>query len=156
MAVAQKPVVAGNGQYTAPTIARAREHYEAGWKLSEITVLIERETGRRPHWRTVKAWVDPKWASRQRKRMRPVERRSQERRHGRRFREMSQDWKLARMRELHDRGLSFFGISVVASVWWGEVLSEDTVARRLRRKPRGRTYRKTSVVGANDNNEELR
>ena len=133
--------------YPAQLAVRAREHFEAGWKLSEIVRLIEREYGRRPNWRTVKSWVDPEWADRQKEKMRPVERRRRERHGERRPRtDLSDEFKLARMRDLRDRGISYHAIGQVAAVWWGEELNVEQVSSWLGRGERRRAYRKQAAA----------
>lgn len=135
--------MSASNHYDSKIVHRAQQHYAAGWKLSEITRLIEREYGRKPHWRTVKAWVSPEWHQKQRERMRAIERRSHSRRVGRKFREVSDEWKVARMQELYGRGVGLRAIGQVAAVWWDEELSESQVLRRLGIK-RGEVVRKIS------------
>jgi hypothetical protein len=129
-------------RYDSRIVARAREHAEAEWGVTEIQRLIEREFGRKPTWPTVAGWIDEEFAARRRRTIRRTNRAYVARKHGPRphVRKVSAEWKLDRMRELHEHGLSFEAIGKVAAVWWGESLSGEQVARRLRRLPAKRKY----------------
>jgi hypothetical protein len=152
----EKPVASGSGnarRYSMVVVARAREHVEGGWSSYKTSQLLEQEFGVRPHLTTVRTWTDEKYAKAFAKKNRRNSRRSHDRRVGRKaLTRVSAEWKLARMREMHDAQLSFEAIGVVAGLWWGEPLDAKTVARRLRRKPSKRPYHR-SVVSGNDNNE---
>ena len=111
--------------------------------------MIDREFGRRPSWHTVKGWVDASFAERRRRIIRQTNRMYRLRRDGRRpIRQVSDDWKLARMRELRERDLSFFAIGQVAAVWWGDELTDEAVSRILGAPDARRAYRKAGKVAA--------
>lgn len=138
-----------NEVYPGRVVARAREHFKAEWGVEEIRRLLEREFGRRPSWHTVKGWVDPRFAERRRTIIRKTNRAYRLRRDGRRpVRQVSDEWKLARMRELRDRDLSFLAIAQVAAVWWGDELTDEAVSRVLGATDARRAYRKAGKAAA--------
>jgi hypothetical protein len=120
------------GAYTSMTIARAREHHRAGWTIEEIRDLVAEELGRRPTWHTVRCWIDPGYAHRLRGRIRRAQRASRERKLGRKpIRNVTPEWEAGRVKELHDGGLAYDAIVVVARLWWGAKLTEHQVRGRL-------------------------
>lgn len=85
-----------------------------------------------PAWPTVKGWVDPAYRARRAAMCRQTQRRHVLRVHGTKpFRNVTPEWRLARIRELRGRRLSYRAIGQVAEVWWGELLSEDRVRQLL-------------------------
>lgn len=119
--------------YPAKAVMRARELHGAGWSISKITVLLEREFGRRPGRPTVRSWVDQEWAEHaRRRRLADPDKRLRWTPSPRT--NASPQWKLARMRELRERGLSYLAIAAVAEVWWGEATTGPTVRYRLERE----------------------
>ncbi|HEY4452342.1 MAG TPA: hypothetical protein VGN13_12205 [Solirubrobacteraceae bacterium] len=122
-------------RYTSKIIARASEHVAAGWTVARTIDLLESEFGSRPHATTVRLWTDEKYAKRHRAANRARSRRRWRETHPLApIQRTTGEWRLARMRQLRDAGLSHEAIGVVAGVWWGQELSGDTVARKLRQK----------------------
>jgi hypothetical protein len=138
----------GHGRrYSTAVVRRALEHVQAGWTAYRACKLLEQEFGVRPSLTTVRTWTDPAYAVSFAKKNQRNSRRSHDRRVGRKpLTRVSAEWKLARMRELHDAGLPLEAIGIVAGVWWGEPLHAETVSRRLRRKSGRRPYRKQKAV----------
>jgi hypothetical protein len=117
---------------------------EAGWVPHRAAALLARE-GIHVAPSTLARWSKP--SERQERAERARKRREWRAKHGRRtLTRVSDDWKLERMRELHDQRLSFEAIGRVAGVWWGEPLSEVQVAKRLRRKPTRRKYERRKAA----------
>lgn len=116
--------------YASSAPARAQELFKVGWTVEKIRHLLFEEIGRRPSWVTVKGWVDPSWEARRREDVRAWQWDARFRSVVRRER-VSEEGKLARMRELRSRGLSMRAIGQVAGCWWGEDLSGDQVRARL-------------------------
>ena len=124
-------------RYPSSAVVRAIELRAAGWSFRRIASLIERETGYRPAATTVQLWCSPHAYQ---ERLRNTRRRCDARRKALQHKPLvrtTAEWRLERMRELRDRGLSFAAIGQVAAVWWGEELSEIRVAKRLKN---GRIY----------------
>lgn len=111
-------------RYPAKVMARAVEHREAGWPCPKVCELLEREFGVRPSDAQVWRWTNSR-------RVEALRQREYSRR-SRTTRPASEGYRLARMRELRDAGLSFRSGGVVAGVWWGEALGEDQVRARLK------------------------
>jgi hypothetical protein len=129
----QAPTVEENANYPGDVVASARRHFAAEWTIEEIRGLVEKDCGRRPSWHTVKCWVDPEFAERRRKAIRHTNRDWRLRRDGLRpLRQVSEEWRLARMLEMRSYGMPFKWVALVARLWWGEEVSEDIVERRLR------------------------
>lgn len=119
-------------RYSAKVAVRARELRAAGWQITRIQDFLEAEHGVRPSTTTVMVWVDERFASKRRR----TQARRMRRAHVRTPRTaFSEDWQVDRMRELHDRGLSYGAIAVVAAVWWGRQLTEYQVRYRLAKAP---------------------
>jgi len=118
-------------RYPVSAMVRARELHEAGWSYRRIAELVHAETGHKPAATTVALWCYPEGKLRSRREAQNHKNavtRSANRTPRQQF---SPEWKLARMSELRDRGLSFEAIGQVTGVWWGEPLSEAQVAKRL-------------------------
>ena len=133
---------AGRG-HDGRTRARAVELVAAGWSVYR-TVRLMRAEGLYVTENTVKRWTDPDFNRREIER---VTRSARKRRaSGRQPAQChTNDFKLERMRELRDRGLSYHAIGQVAAVWWGEELSDDQVTAWLGRGERRRAYRKAAA-----------
>lgn len=136
---------AGRG-HDGKTRARAIELVDAGWSVYR-TVRIMRKEGLYVTDGTVKRWVDPKFNELEIER---VTRNGRKRRASSRqpARGYTDDFKLERMRELRERGLSFLAIGQVAAVWWGEELSDEVVSRVLGATDARRAYRKVRKIAA--------
>jgi hypothetical protein len=134
-------------RYSVVVVTRAREHVAAGWSAYKTCRLLEQEFGVRPNLTTVRTWTDPEYAERFAEKNRRTARRSWTRTVGRKpHARTSAEWRLARMRELRDCGLSFHAIGQVAGVWWGEELSDDQVSKILGSLDARRAYRKVRVA----------
>lgn len=139
-------VGSGHGRrYSMVVVARAKEHISAGWSAWRTCQLLEQEFGVRPNVTTVRTWTDKQYARVFAAKNRRSSQRAHERGVGRRpLTRTTPAWRLARMRELRDAGLSFLAISQVARVWWGEIVSDDTVRARLGGGERRRAYRRAA------------
>ena len=118
------------GPYSGATIARAREHFQAGWSKEEIRELIQRDTGRKPSWHTIQAWLDPEAAERRR----GLGRRGSERlrrRDGWRPHQVTDAYVWDRLAELYNAGLTYSACATVARVLWGRTTTHATVRDRL-------------------------
>jgi hypothetical protein len=118
-------------RYPVSAVKRASELREAGWSFRRIAALIERETGFRPAATTVQLWCSP---DAYQDRLRRMRKRCDARRKALQHKPLvrtSSEWRLARMHELADRGVSARAIGQVAAVWFGEELTEHQVRRRL-------------------------
>jgi hypothetical protein len=125
-------------RYTARIVARAREHRVAGWSLREIKRLLREELDADPAVDTIHGWCEPLMAEQSRKRHLASERRRNVRERPGSPRGVTPDRALERMRVLRENGCSYRSIAVVAAVWWGEVISGDTVRYRLQNDTIGR------------------
>lgn len=96
---------------------------------------------------TLKRWADPEFhrAEIERAARNGRQRRATNRRPAACY---TEEFKVERMRELRDRGLSFAAIGQVAAVWWGDELPDDAVSRILGSIDGRRAYRKTRTVAA--------
>jgi hypothetical protein len=131
-------------------MVRARELHGSGWSYRKIAELIYRETSHRPAATTVALWCYSE--SRRRSSLdaqnhKGAVRRATKRRINRR---LTPEWKLERMRELRDAGLSFDAIGRVSGVWWGESFSDEQVARRIGGTARKRKYELRRVACVSD------
>ena len=118
--------------YPGRAPAHARILHESGWSITDIQRLLEEEFERRPTWVTVKCWVDPVYAEKRRREMRPYQRAHEMRKRGRRpSRRVTAEFKRERMQELYDRRVSLRAIGQVCAVWFGEELSAGRVAKLL-------------------------
>lgn len=119
-------------RYSMKVVKRARELYAAGWKPPRISGFLRREFGVGPSPQTIRLWCSKPATEETRRAERARRRREWRTKNPRRVHSrLSDDWKLERMVELRDRGLSFTAISHVADVWWGESLTEAQVRGRL-------------------------
>lgn len=108
--------------YPMPVVTRAREHSEAGWKPGKIALLLKKEFGLTISVVTVRRWVDPDYADRQR--------RSQD----------QSEWKnrwgwkrrLRRIRELRDAEITFDAIAKLLRLDFDLDLSKTQVERLAR------------------------
>jgi hypothetical protein len=105
--------------YSTQVMIRARKLHAAGWKASEIPDRLFAEFGVKPASTTVLCWVDPLYQRKQRESTR------------RKHRREALQTRLAMMRTLRERKLSFEDIGQVMAVVWGEELSAGQVKTRL-------------------------
>jgi hypothetical protein len=119
----------GGRGHSAQVVKRARELREAGWSLRD-TARIMRGEGMPVATSTIFRWSNPKGhrkevdrAARNMRRRRAAERRPSV--------GYTIEFKLERMIELRERGVSHAAIGQVAAVWWGEELTGPQVRGRL-------------------------
>lgn len=119
-------------RYSSRVIVRAQKLSEAGWGRSKIAKLLLQEFGVEPSERSIQTWCAQRGRTdEERQRDRVRHRRLYRERHPRPLPNVSEDWKLERMREMFERNLSTRAIGQVAAVWWGEELTGAEVQRRL-------------------------
>ncbi len=108
---------------------RALQLVEAGWVPQRASELLANE-GIHVAPSTIARWSKPN--ERHERAERTRRRRAARAKTGRRtITRVSDDWKLERMVELRERGISCAAIGQVALVWWGEELTEAQVRGRL-------------------------
>jgi hypothetical protein len=124
-------------RYSSKVVARARELHDAGWSLGKIRILLAEELGCAPGRSTLHSWLNPASLERSRTHYRPRERARKVATAPQAPRAVTPERALERMRLLRERGCSYKAIALVAAVWWGEIVSEDTVRYRLRHNTTG-------------------
>ena len=104
-------------RYPASAVIRARELRDAGWSLRQITRLMRREFGVPVPQSTVACWVDDEQARKQRLRSYNAHRRRWNAKVTGRLGSphLTLDFKLIRLRALHEHGLSPGSIARVMS-----------------------------------------
>jgi hypothetical protein len=121
--------------YRQEVIDRAREHAQAGWKVTEIRKLLRKEFRQEPHVVTIKGWIDPDYAERRRKETRKAKRRHIAR-NGKPRRDISPEMRLEKMKLLHEAGAGLRDIGIVSAVFWGAPLTAEQVRYRVGSKAR--------------------
>lgn len=115
--------------YPAAVMRRACELREAGWTLRQVAAMIAEETGATPTDMTVLRWTNEKWDEREKARAR--ERRAAQASVRASFALTSPEFKLARMRAIHDRGVSCQAIAAVMALDFGDDLTAGQVRHAL-------------------------
>lgn len=120
-------------KYSASVMVRARELHAGGFGCTVIPRLLFGEFGVTPHHETILRWVRPEHQERRFVEVRTIRARQRAANvagfGGKR--QLSAEWKLARLREMRAAGVSMRSIGAVAGVWWGDALSESQVRTRL-------------------------
>jgi hypothetical protein len=115
-------------RYSAKVMARARELREAGWTYAQVADLLHQELGVRPWPETVAYWTSE---TRRRKHLHnsSVSKDRERRANGsaKVRQNVTETWKLLRIREMHSTGMSYGAIGKAAGVWWGEPLTRRQV-----------------------------
>jgi DNA-binding transcriptional MerR regulator len=115
--------------YPITIVRRVRELREAEWSIAEIQKLVERETGHRPSRNTIWSWLNEgAEAARRRRRPDPRLKAATFAFPGQR----STEWKLGRVRLLHDAGLPCRAIAAVMRCDFGDDLTEHEVRGAIR------------------------
>lgn len=131
-------------RYPARAAVRARELRDAGWSLRHITLLIRRELGLPVAQSTVCGWVDEEQARKQRLRSYNAHRRRWNAKVTGRLGSphLTLDFKLIRLRALHEHGLSASSIARVMSFDFpDQPLTEHQVRYSLRTGSVPRSWR---------------
>lgn len=116
-------------RYSIKVIAYARRLHEAGWSISQIRDLMERETGMRPSRTTVMTWVDEQAAETQRQFQADYRRRRRQGQLSRLPAARLTDRDLLALREEDD--LSYTAITKVVQRFYGVEMTESQVRYRL-------------------------
>jgi hypothetical protein len=119
----------GSG-YPSTVVARAVELGDAGWSAYAIPGHLEKEFGVRPQDSTVRRWLDPRIAERERRRTRQKER-ARRQQIGMRMIVVDDDRKLELMRRLDDEGMSVAAVAKALRVFTGDSITYHQVRHAL-------------------------
>ena len=128
-------------RYNLTAVRRARSLKDAGWTISQISGLIEREFGSRPSRSTLDRWLHPGRAERHTQRMvrRRAERRAEEGQVRWPGKQPSLARKVARIRMMLELGLTDAQIAALMNADFGDGWSRGTI-RNLRDRQSTRPF----------------
>lgn len=131
----QPKMPARGRRYPMPVISAARRLGEGGWRPYEIVDILHQEHGVTVERSTIARWLDPEKAEAARQRSRERRRRDAAQKDGRIARHITRcvtdEFKLARMRALSERGMNPRGIAIVIEFDFGDALTTAQVSYAL-------------------------